>query len=445
MITLKKINEIVERKDYAALKQLVDSYDSNSIDDLLRKTKVYARDNGDDPNAYIFINYSFNKLLDYYSDYRDMEILKYCKLQYLDMSKIGTFYIEEIEEKIVVYHFFKKTIRVKYFMLDTWGNSIKYELAKPYIDNALSIQRQMKRDAELLQLSIKRVEELKSINSKYNDSELNEILSITTDINEIFSNRKMSTHKLEQFHTYYTDSFLDVLRDYTNKIDSDVNPKLKDLIRLENKKEKGLKYIEYTQKSLFDSLYNEMAVKVVADKSKLPDTNLSASYFTDNLLISDDFLEANGLLLDLENSIMVSPKFVSRKILKKVIYSLDLTIVDVSMSNEYRIVFKSKGRYWEICDYPGEEYKLVLRETVFAEVEYNGVVDFKSRFISNMDNEIEKMRSDIYSLKETSIQDIMEEYKMRINKFLDDKRKITVDERLLGNLKTAMELEMSDF
>lgn len=79
--------------------------------------------------------------------------------------------------------------------------------------------------------SLERIENLKTIQKSVNSEIVNDVIDYTVAFHDIVVNKKLKIQKLEQFHMYYTDNFIQLMEDLIkNKEKENIN------IQIENNK-----------------------------------------------------------------------------------------------------------------------------------------------------------------------------------------------------------------
>ena len=455
MTQSKKILEASINKDFSEILKLSEEYTFDF--------KEFVMLNSHNRDAYLAINtiIGTDRYLDGYDSLKNSIIIN-C-MDNIDLLDLIPFlsslkYIVKLERKksthVIGRYFNKLSIsplkEVRYIKLNI-NTLIPYSYLEPYIKEAESLLKARSKKKEFIKSSTNRINRIRDIQDKFNNKILGDIITITENIHEIFIKRDLSTYKLEQFHTYYSENLLGILDDYLNKVESDINPKLGEMKSLEDKLNKINKYIKYIEESLRQILLTEFTIKARPEKASFEAYNHTiyskekkGVKFSDSVVFDKKFLEVNNL--DISKSIGLSPKFISRKIMSKVINKITINIIYTDINSDFSIIFKNKGCYWKFSRTKVKGTFLYLIEEVTKKEVIPSIHEYENfyAYINNVYNtNISKLREELYEIKDTNITNALDKYHTKITDFLAEKRVISADDRLLQNLNTAMDLKMS--
>jgi len=380
-------------------------------------------------------------------NYFDINLFKYLKFNILDTS---LFYDKLIFNQSLISKIFnlKKKILIREGKWEEWSKYRKYFTSNN--DN-------------WIKESSDRIDHLKSINKKFKDSRLEQIVSISENIHSyIKDNKKVKLTKLEQFHIYYSDNLIQLLDDYVYQIEKEAES----IISYNKKYNQEIDVYKQNYVDKLTDIKKYFSNLSYISENKIDHTIsrynrvLSESQMYNNYIKKGDSIKLNlykkeqkSICFYDTNNIASCDKIYNtstfvRKytFITKGKYGVDMKLLSILHNISFNLIdeFNSDSNvtYFETNDDTGVSHCLCIRYENDITLLY--LVDRRFIHSDKTGNRYKKIEVKInYNLND-ELNELLDQYKTKIESYIDDNVKPKADEILKSKLISAMKDEVTD-
>lgn len=380
-------------------------------------------------------------------NYFDINLFKYLKFKILDTS---LFY----DKLIFNQSFFSKILKKDKKVLiakDKWENWSKY---RKYFTT--STDNWIKESSE-------RIDHLRSINDKFKDSRLEQIIGISENIHSyIKDNKKVKLTKLEQFHIYYSDNLIQLLDDYVYQIEKEAesiisyNKKYNQEIDDHNQKfikelfdfKKHFSNLSFVSENDIDhtiSRYNRILRETQINNNNYKEINTTELSLYKEERRSVCFYDANNIAShdNIYNSSVFTKEY---DIITKSGYGIDKKLLPILPQMTFNLMdnynLEDNVKYFETNDDIGVSHCVCIREE--KDLMFLYLVDRRFIDINEPINRYKKVEIKINYTLNDELNDLLNQYKTKIESYIDDNIKPKADNILKSKLISAMKDEVTD-